>query len=99
MKQSQDRSMADRSKVSNEREPMSEKKGQFGASIAPMGIDMQGQVGSMSGYSHTAGGGMGRDRILNPTGIGEGEGSLPNPDEEKFGVPTGKDGTIRASGT
>lgn len=46
--------MADTNKVSDERVPMSEKKSQFGAHIAPMGIDMcQGEAPSMKGMSQS----------------------------------------------
>jgi hypothetical protein len=44
MKKSQDKPMADTSKVSGEREPMSAKKGEFGASISPMGINTNGEM-------------------------------------------------------
>ncbi len=67
MKPSSDKSMADHSKVSSEKVPMSEKKGQFGASIKPMGIDMwQGHAPEAYGYDHVA-------------GADEMEGGLQNP--------------------
>lgn len=65
--------MADRSKVSDEQVPTSEKKGQFGAAIAPSGIDMSGAP-SLSGYSHTAGSDMAEGGLQNPTSIGVGDG-------------------------
>lgn len=86
MKQSKDESMADMSKVSSERVPMSEKKGEPSGSgvargIGPMGIDMcQGEAPSMSGYSHSAGADVMEGGLQNPTGIGMGDGG-PTIDE------------------
>ncbi len=84
MKPSSDKPMTDRSKVSNESVPMSEKKGQFGASIKPMGIDMsQGEAPSLKSYSHTAGADEMEGGLQNPTGIGQGDGG---PTIDKMGT-------------
>lgn len=82
MKQSQDKPMSDRSKVSSEKVPMSEKKGQFGMAIKPMGICMDGQEGYMMGYDHTAGPDTMEGGMQNPTGIGMGDGG---PTDERAG--------------
>jgi hypothetical protein len=64
MKPSSDKPMADRSKVSNESVPMSEKKGQFGESISPMGIDTNGAASGVSqsgpSYESSYQGGIGK---------------------------------------
>ncbi len=89
MKPSSDKPMADRSKVSNESVPMSEKKGQPEGSgvargIGPMGIDMcQGEAPSLKGYSHTAGADEMEGGLQNPTGIGQGDGG---PTIDKMGT-------------
>jgi hypothetical protein len=85
MKPSSDDVTAQRSKfVSNERVPMSEKKGQVGDKISPRGYDGEKLTGMPEG---------GTDGSGNLYGIGSGAGALSNPDSAKFGLP-GEDGTL-----
>jgi hypothetical protein len=78
MKKSQDMPMADRSKVSGEREPMSEKKGQPSGSgvargIGARGVDMcQGEAPSLKEFMPMADSMM--DGGRNAYGIGSGDG-------------------------